>query len=258
MRRFDQILRGRIMVPFFVLVALVVVGDDAGLSTTARAAEEGVVPTFSNPTEFSHPFFAFEPGAMKVFRGRSSGDKMHVVFDFLHETRTFPWNGQDVVCRILRETEFGSGDLVEISYEYYAQADDGGIYYFGEITGEYENGVPVSEEGTWLVGGPGPGDPAGTVTADHPGLHLPAVMEVGDTWFREDLPAFQIFEQRRVLRSSKKIRVPAGKFPGTIEIEETDDEGETERKWYAPGVGVVRVKGDDERLKLVATSMRPR
>ena len=34
--------------------------------------------------------------------------------------------------------------------------------------------------------------------------------------------------------------------------------GEIERKWYAPGVGVVKVKGGDEKLKLVATSVRPR
>jgi hypothetical protein len=258
MRRFESVVHGGALLLLLAATAAVVTGDRPVLSTPARAAVPAVVPSFTHPTEISHPFFTFEPGAMMVFKGRSDGEDRHVVLDFLHATREFEWNGQTVACRIIKETEFGDGDLTEISYEYYAQGDDGSIYYFGEVTEEFEAGEVVSEEGTWLVGGPGPGDPPSTVTGTDPGLHLPAVLEEGDVWMREDLPAHGIHEQRRVLRASKKIKVPAGKFRGTVEVEERDDEGEKERKWYAPGVGLVRVKGEDERLKLVATSVRPR
>jgi hypothetical protein len=43
-----------------------------------------------------------------------------------------------------------------------------------------------------------------------------------------------------------------------VAIKERDYDGEKEKKWYAPGTGIVKVKGDDEKLKLVATTLRRR
>ena len=44
------------------------------------------------------------------------------------------------------------GELVEDTYDWYAQDKDGNIWYLGEDTKEYENGKVESTEGSWEAG----------------------------------------------------------------------------------------------------------
>jgi hypothetical protein len=146
------------------------------------------------------------------------------------------------------ETTFEDGQLVEVSQNYFAQADDGTVYYFGEVVDNYENGVVVNHDGSWLVGGPTlPSDPADTAVAQSP--------SVGDTFKPEDLFPF-VDETVVVQRTGVTVTVPAGRFRGAIQVEETSRLSTGfEHKWYAPGVGVVKVKGPGETLFLVATTL---
>jgi len=43
--------------------------------------------------------------------------------------------------------------LIEVSQNFFAQADDGTVYYFGELVDTYGGGSVVSHEGSWLLGG---------------------------------------------------------------------------------------------------------
>jgi len=243
-------------VPLLLLVLALAPGGGAGLAPTAKAEVTGEAPVFTTPLHFTHPYFPFQPGGMKVFAGRDENGELTTVERHLDEIRMFPVNGEDVPCAVVEETEFVQGGLKEISYNFYAQADDGSIWYFGEYSEAYEDGEVVSREGSWLVGGPLPGDPPDTATGEHPALHLPANPEVGDEWMEENLPAFQIGETRKVIRARRKIRTRTGRYTDCIEVKEKDFDGERERKFYAPGIGIVKVQGDEEKLKLVATTVR--
>lgn len=212
-------------------------------------------PTFSTPLDFTNLYFPFEPGAVKVFNGRSSGARVVVVDLYLEETRAFNWGGGVVECRILQETEFERGEIVEISLNYFAEADNGTAYYFGEVVDEYEDGVVVSHEGSWLVGGATlPSDPPGTAVAVDPTIFMPADPEVGDVFKPEDLPPI-VEETDEVIRVGRKVRVPAGAYEDVIQIRETQMEGDVEYKWYAPGVGVIRARGKGENLLLIASTL---
>ena len=125
-------------------------------------------PVFSNPLNITNPLFPFVPGGVKLFTGVSDRQPLAIVDLYLQGTRTFQANGVAVATRILQETEFENGALIEISRNFFAQADDGTVYYFGEVVDIYEGGSVVSHEGSWLVGGASePGDPpdAGNATA---------------------------------------------------------------------------------------------
>jgi len=233
------------------LVALLLVGSFAGdPGPAARASVPTGTPVFTNPLNITNTYFPFEPGGMKVFHGKSDGEAIVVVDHYLEETRNFTWNGQTIACRCLREVEFEDGELVEISNNYFAQADDGSVYYFGETVDNYEDGEIEDHEGAWLVGGPAPGEEA--VTAAAPALFMPANPEVDDTWKPEDVPALDIEEIDTVLSTTKKVKVPAGKFMNCLKVHELDYDGEEEKKYYAPGVGVIKAKAEGEKLKLVA------
>ena len=48
------------------------------------------------------------------------------------------------------------GRIHEVALDWYAQADDGSAWYFGEDVFNYEDGKVADTEGTWIVGGETP------------------------------------------------------------------------------------------------------
>ena len=217
-------------------------------------------PVFTTPTTVDNTFFPFVPGAVTVTIGKVDGKPDIIVDLFLTETRVFTTGASgQVEARELQETEFVGGSLIEISHNWFAQADDGTVYYFGETVDEYDDtGAIVSHEGSWLVGGPTlPSDPPETVSVTDPGLFMPATPEIGDVFMPEDAaPAAQ--EQDTIEAVDLKQSTPAGKFTGVIRVHEFGAiDGDVETKWYAPGQGVIRAKAKGESSKLAATSIPP-
>jgi hypothetical protein len=229
------------------------------LSFSRASAEVATgTPVFSDPTTFSNEFFPFTPGGVKVHRGDDEGEKLVVTELFLADTRTFQWNGGTVVTRVLREVEFENGELVEISDNYFAEADDGTVYYFGEVVDDYEDGVIVEHDGSWLVGGATlPSDPVDTANATNPALFMPANPEVDDSWKPEDLFPF-VDETVTCQKFVAKHKTEGGKFKNVMQVKETSalDSG-SEKKWYARGVGVIHAVSSDEDLELVASTFLP-
>jgi len=238
-----------------VLVATLVAGLAISLRT-ARAEVPSSPPTFSNPLTINNAFFPFQPGGLKVYAGNDHGTRVKAIEHYLTATRTFTLNGNNVPCHILVEEAYESGDLVERSFNYFAQADDGTVYYFGEVVNIIENGVIVSHDGSWLVGGATlPSDPPGTGNAPTPGLFMPANPELGDVFKQEDL--FPIVDETdEVVGVDLDVLVPAGKYEDAIAIKESSRlDPATEIKWYAPGVGVVKVRANGETLRLKSSTL---
>ena len=163
-----------------------------GLLASVAVTPAWADPTFTHPLDITNPYRVFQPGAVKVFSGKK-GNQLSVIVDlFLADTRTFQWNATSIPCRIIQETEFTGGQLSEISVNFSAQADDGTVYYFGELVDGYTNGVlDGTHDGSWLVGGPTlPTDPAVTFNTTKPGIFMSANPMVGDTFKAEDLAGF--------------------------------------------------------------------
>lgn len=226
------------------------------LSIAAQAAAPADPPVFTNPTSITNPYFPFVPGAVKIFRGQEGRTRIGVADLYLTDTRTFTLNGNAVTCRVLQETEFEDGELTEISRNFFAQADDGTVWYFGETVDDYDEGVVSGHGGSWVVGTPLPGDPPGTMSVTVPGSFMPGNPEVGDEVKPEDLPDGGI-ELGTVRKVGVKVRTPNGKLTDCIEIREQHLPGdEFESKWYARGVGLIKARGGGELLLLEASTMR--
>jgi hypothetical protein len=239
--------------PFGVTVALLLGASMAGRPGLATP------PTFSAPLDITNPYHPFQPGGMKVFAGRKDGAASVIVDLYLTDTRTFDLAGTAVRTRILQETEFQDGDVEEISRNYFAQADDGTVFYFGEVVDEYADGAVVGHEGSWLVGGPSSDDPADTANASAPTVFMPPAPMEGDTFKPEDL--FPLVDETvTVKRTGLRVEVRAGRFDEAIQVLETSalPDSTPEKKWYAAGVGVVKGRARGESFALVASTLRPR
>ena len=214
-------------------------------------------PTFTTPLTIDNPVMPFEVDGVQSHRGRSDGENTAVVALFKAATRDFSWGGGTVATRILQETEFEAGVLSEISQNFFAQADDGTVYYFGEVVDIYEDGLIVSHDGSWLVGGGTlPGDPPGTGNATDPTIFMPGNPEVGDQFKPEDL--FPLVDETvTILAMDVRVRVEAGRYRNAMKVRETSDlpDSDPEKKWYVPGLGPVRTKAEGERLELIASTL---
>ena len=56
----------------------------------------------------------------------------------------------------LTSPRFSDSRIQEIALDWYAQADDGAVWYLGEDVADYKDGVIYTHEGTWLAGRDGP------------------------------------------------------------------------------------------------------
>lgn len=174
-------------------------------------------PTFSDPLTIDNAFFPFEPNGLKVFTGSDHGTKIGAIDYYLTQTRTFKVNGNNVPCRILVEEAYESDELVERSFNYFAQADDGTVYYFGEVVDNYVDGVIDNHDGSWLVGGPTQPDPPETGNAPEPAVFMPANPELGDVFKPEDL--FPIVDETaRIVGVDLDVIVLGVKYDGAIKV----------------------------------------
>jgi hypothetical protein len=188
-----------------------------------------------------------------VFEGTKGRKKTHVVDIYLAATRDFQVGVATVPCHILQETEYLNGRLSEISTNYLAQADDGAVYYFGEVVDTYSHGVITGHEGSWLVGGPSePNDPPETTNASSPGVYMPNGPRRGETFKPEDLfPALD--ETDTIKKTNERLKVKGGLFSHVVKIQESSRlDSVIENKWYARGVGVIKAETIGEELELVA------
>jgi hypothetical protein len=144
-------------------------GSAGGNSRPDRRRVDLEPPSFSDPTSITHPLFPKSTLSQVIQLGVEGGDKLRFEATQLPGTRTIKWNGQRVQTVVTHFVAYTNGRLVEVAHDFYAKADDGAVWYFGEDVDNYEHGVLANHDGTWLAGRDGP-----------PGMIMPADPKVGD------------------------------------------------------------------------------
>jgi len=155
-----------------------------------------------------------------------------------------------VTCVVVHDVVSSGGQVVEDTYDWYAQDDTGTVWYMGEDTTEMDAGM-ISKEGSW----------EGGVDGAKPGKIMPGTPQVGDRYRQEYLEG-EAEDEGEIVDLNASITVPYGSFTGCIRTRdftalEPDVE---ENKFYCPPVGIVRsimTKGGAETEDLVAVTAVP-
>ena len=165
-----------------------------------------------------------------ILEGTEGGKKIRIERTILpNKHKTFKIGGQTIDALVMEDREFKNGALEEVTLDYFAQDDEGTVYYLGEDVDEYENGKVKGHSGAWLLG----------KDTKNPGVIIPAHPKVGDKFKSEDVNK-EIHEDDEVVAVGETVSVPAGTYENCVKVKEVLADGETEFKFYAPGVGVVR------------------
>ena len=198
------------------------------------------MPTFSDPTNVTNPLFPVSLQESVLMLGHVDGKAFRTEVTLLPETRIIEWEGQRVETLVSQYNAYLDGRIEEVAYDYYAQADDGSVWYFGEDVFDFRDGAIVVTEGTWLAGRDGPA-----------AMIMPGDPQIGDVYRTENAPGF-VFEEVTVRSVDEQLDGPMGPIDGGLLADELHSDGTTEQKIFAPGYGEFYTSGggDVEALAL--------
>jgi hypothetical protein len=207
------------------------------------AAFAGGAGSDSFTTRIDNPYWPMRPGTRWVYRETDDeGSRQKVVVTVTNRTKRV---ASGIVGRVVRDTVTEGGQLVEDTFDWYAQDRSGNIWYLGEDTTDYEDGRPVSTEGSFEDG----------VNGARRGIVMLARPRVGREYREERAPG-EAEDEARVLSRDEQVEVPFGHFTNVLMTRNVNPlEPKTqEYKWYARGVGPVMalsVSGSSDREVLV-------
>ncbi len=187
-------------------------------------------------------YFPISVGRMMIYEGRDGSDAIRVEERVTDSERTI----LGVQCRVVNAREFENDDLIEDTFDWYAQDRDGNVWYFGEDSREIKNGQVAGTSGSWEAG----------VDGAMPGVLMMARPFIG-AWYRQEFYEGEAEDVAQVLTLGDTLSVPYGFFANCLRTMEYSplEPGTVENKIYAPGVGLLRaiaVKGGSDAEDLSA------
>ncbi len=242
-----------------LLLPLAGCGDDPSSGSSAAPAADratttalptGAEEVTLDPADFTpgsdNRWFPLRPRTRWTYvEYDADGTRLDVVVTVTDQTRTIA-NG--VEARVVRDTVTADGEVVEDTFDWFAQDGEGNVWYLGEDTAEFEDGAVSSREGSFEAG----------VDGAQPGVIMPAEPTVG-TAYRQEYLRGVAEDNGAVLATGQQAQTRAGHFDDalltadTIALEPTT----LEYKLYAPGQGLVLtldVSGGAGREELVDTT----
>ena len=174
-----------------------------------------------------NPFLPMPVGARWTYEVED--ERIDVVV--LDETRMI----QGVRATVVRDTVTVDGEVVEDTFDWYAQDRRGNVWYLGEDTTEYEDGEPVSHAGAWEWGKDGA---------------LPGIVMWGDprpngTAYYQEFLWGEAIDQAAVVALDQPVAIPLGTYRDTVTTREWNplDGGSADDGYevvhYAKGIGPI-------------------
>ena len=196
----------------------------------------------------SHPLLMFSTLKRAIYVGKERDGDTGQAFKVRLEltARDTAETIAGIKVTVIDATDFADDEVVERARNFYAQHQSGDVYYIAEHIDDYEGGKMVGHEGQWVAGENG----------TQAGLLMPATPKPGDVFETERAPGIAL-ERTKVVSTSRTVKVPAGTFKDCIETEVYDPIGKaTVRRWYCPGVGLVKEAGVERVIELASREAR--
>lgn len=224
-------------------------GTAPGRPGTASPTGTAATAAFSAPVTVDNPMFPLTPGTEYVYQGKiveGGESKAHsVVFTVTGLTKVV--GGVPTV--VAWDRDFLEGKLQEQELALFAQDDRGNLWNFGEYPEEYENGKFTGAPDTWIRG----------VRGAYGGIHMLARPAAGMQYAEGRIRSIGFYDLSRVVSTSQATCVRRGCFQHVLVVDEWSPGAPGHQiKYYAPGVGLIRVgaRGGDSQEFLSLTAVR--
>jgi hypothetical protein len=193
--------------------------------------------------EIDHPLLPYRPGNTWHYEAETEDGLETIDIEVLAETRSI----QDAVATIVRDTVRVDGELAEDTWDWYAQDDEGNVWYLGEDTCEYDDGECADTGGAWEWGSDGA----------LPGIQMWADPATGTGRYYQEYYPGEAEDWGEVVGTGLEVEVEAGSFGSCVQIHEGSalDPDASGDKFYCPGVGVAKEEEHDATVELITHSV---
>jgi hypothetical protein len=141
-----------------------------------------------------------------------------------------------------------NGKLSEEADDWYAQDNEGTVWYFGEYVNNYNaNEQLENHDGSWEAG----------VDGAQPGIIMLANPVVGQK-YREEYYFNEAEDQAEIVHLGLMVSIPFGDFTNVLETRNWSElePDIVEQKLYAPGIGVIKEASPAESEELFLVSIQ--
>lgn len=207
------------------------------------AAYDPVIDPADFVAGIDNPWMPLVPGSALTYLKETDEETEVIVVTVTDLTREI----QGVECTVVQDTVTIDGVLIEDTFDYFAQDVLGNVWYFGEISMNYEDGFLVDLDGSWESGRDGA----------RAGIVMPAVPIVGAT-YRQEFLLGEAEDAATLLDDAASVDVPFGSFANCLQTLDFTplEPGAVEFKFFAPSIGLVLEVDPEsgERLELVGVT----
>jgi len=194
---------------------------------------DGIYRVNLTPADFvdvvDNPYFLLPVGAKWEYEIRE-GNKPNQTdtLEVLKETRDV--NG--VQATVVRDTVSSGNQIVEDTFDWFAQDKYGNVWYVGESVDNYIGGVLAGHKGSWEWG----------VDGALPGIIMWANLSAHvDEAYRQEYYPTKAEDMGQVLSVVESLTVPFGSFDQVVKtLDFSNIETGKEQKFYAPGIGLIK------------------
>lgn len=194
---------------------------------------------FTNPLNINNPYWPLVPGTTFVYEPVPNEDDIVNTITVTSDIKTITVGEKSIDCRVVYDIEEEDGHLTEETYDWYAQDDDGNVWYCGEDTIAYIyddnwNLIDTSTEGSWEAG----------VDEALPGYLILADPSHG-VCYKQEYYEDVAEDEAKILRLNAKVTLENGdSYEDCLVTKEWTklEPGNVEQKLYAEGVGLVLIK----------------
>ena len=226
-------------------------GDTEENAPQSEAAQAAVVSAkdfarsrFDDSTNVTNKWFPLRPGMQYVYEGSAKDDgeriRRRVVFTVTDLIKVVA----DVRAVVAWDRDYDDGELIESELAFFAQDTEGNVWHLGQYPEEYEDGKFVKAP-AWLEG----------VKDARAGLAMKAEPRHGAASYAQGFAPAPLYwdDRASVYKMGQRTCVPVDCYENVLVMEEFEQRkpGAFQLKYYAPGVGGVRVgwRGPKEEEK---------
>jgi uncharacterized membrane protein YkoI len=213
--------------------------------TTAKIESVNYTPQI-NPQDFSsdltNKYFNMPIGKKLIYEGMTEDGLERIEVYSMDKTKTV----MGVETRVIWDRVWLNDELIEDTYDWYAQDKDGNVWYFGEDTAEMIDGKIINHNGAWEAG----------IDGALPGIIQPANPEIGKTYQTEYYKG-KAEDRIDILALDETVTVPYKTLSNCQKTKDYTplDSGVFENKYDCPEVGFVVLEiavENGERIELIS------
>src|SRR5215468_10519961 len=191
-----------------------------------------------------NPYFPLPVGRKLVYTGIKDGQTQIDTVIVTDQKKMI----LGIPATVVSDIATHDGTVLEKTFDYYAQDDEGNVWYLGEDTTAFVSKGKSDTSGSFLAG----------VDCAQPGMIMPANPQIPDAW-RQECYAGHAEDTAWVVATGGSVTVPYGKVRNVLTTLESTrlEPGAYDEKIYGPGIGIVSERsltGPNEVAQLVSVS----